>query len=150
MKLDSCYEMLSAKHFKDSIDLTMKVLLVEDSALLREAIMDTLADCTEIAIVDSAGTQTKAIDLLKSQQFDMVLVDIELAQGNGFEVIRHMQSADYHFQPPVLIMLTNHAYPYYRLMAKQLGVNYFFDKSMDFDLAIDTIMHEAERFKLKH
>lgn len=135
---------------KDRLKHPMKVLLVEDSALLREAITESLADCTEISIVDSAATQTTAINLLETQQFDMLLVDIELAQGNGFEVIRHTQSADYQFQQPVLIMLTNHAYPYYRLMAKQLGVNYFFDKSMDFDLAIDTITHEAEKFKAEH
>ena len=135
--------------FTDRLKYPMKVLLVEDSALLRDAITESLADFNEIDIVNSAATQTKAIDLLKLQQFDMLLVDIELAQGNGFEVIKHTQSTNYLFQPPVLIMLTNHAYPYYRLMAKQLGVNYFFDKSMDFDLVIDTIAHEAEKFKVE-
>ena len=30
-------------------------------------------------------------------------------------------------------------------MAKNLGVHYFFDKSMDFDLAIQAIELEAER-----
>ena len=142
--------MLHTNQSKDRLIHPMKVLLVEDSALLRDVITESLADCIEIAIVNSAATQTKAIDLLESQQFDMLLVDIELAQGNGFEVIKHTQSANYQFQPPVLIMLTNHTYPYYRLMAKQLGVNYFFDKSMDFELAIDTITYEAEKFKVEH
>jgi hypothetical protein len=43
-------------------------------------------------------------------------------------------------------MLTNHANSQYRKLAKELGVNYFFDKSMDFDLAIETIELEAEKF----
>lgn len=138
--------MLPSPHLENRFKQPMKVLLVEDSALLRNVIGESLADYKEIVIADSAATQTKAIALLKSQQFDMLLVDVELAQGNGFEVIRYTQSVEYPFEPPVLIMLTNHAYPYYRLMAKQLGVNYFFDKSMDFDLAIDTIAIEAAKF----
>ena len=43
-------------------------------------------------------------------------------------------------------MLTNHANAQYRRLAKDLGVKYFFDKSMDFDLAIETIELEANRF----
>ena len=46
-------------------------------------------------------------------------------------------------------ILTNHANSHYRSMAKDLGVHYFFDKSMDFDLAIEAIELEAERFNKK-
>lgn len=75
----------------------------------------------------------------------MLLVDIELAEGNGFEFIRHTQK-NYSFKPPLLIMLTNHTNPQYRRIAKELGVHYFFYKSMDFDLAIETLELEAGKF----
>ena len=70
----------------------MKVLLVEDSALLREAIMDILSSCTSLTFAGIAVTQNEAIDKLHQEQFDLALVDIELAQGNGFEVIRATQT----------------------------------------------------------
>ncbi len=126
----------------------MKVLLVEDSILIRNTLIEILNSNSNLTVNGMAGTQNSAIALLDEQQFDMLLVDIELAEGNGFEVIRHTLRANYPFKPPVLVMLTNHANTQYRKLAKELGVNYFFDKSMDFDLAIETIELEAEKFAM--
>lgn len=126
----------------------MKVLLVEDSALLRDVIVENLKDCKQIDIEQFAATQSKAIELLDSVQFDMLLVDIELAEGNGFEVIKHTQISNSPFKTPVLMVLTNNAHPHYRKYAKELGADYFFDKSMDFELAIETIMSEAAKFSV--
>ncbi len=124
----------------------MKMLLVEDSILLREVLFETINSLNNVAVDGTADTQLKAIDLLNEKAFDILLLDIELAQGNGFEVIRHIQKAHYPFGQPILMMLTNNAHPHYRSLAKSLGVHYFFDKSMDFDLAIEAIELEADRF----
>ncbi|MCB5191770.1 response regulator [Methylobacillus arboreus] len=125
---------------------TMKVLLVEDSSLLRETLMDILSDCPGLSFEGVALSQDEAIRQLQHQAFDLLLVDIELAQGNGFEVIKATQQADYPFPRPTYFILTNHAYPQYRQMANELGVDHFFDKSMDFDLAIETIEAHAAKF----
>lgn len=124
----------------------MKMLLVEDSALLRDILFDAISLLKNVSVTGTAATQQQAINLLDETAFDIVLLDIELARGNGFEVIRHIQQQNYAFKQPVLMMLTNHAHPHYRSLAKTLGVPYFFDKSMDFDLAIDAIELEADRF----
>lgn len=124
----------------------MKVLLVEDSVLIRDALMEVLSGDNNLTVDGIAATQSNALALLDTQQFDMLLLDIELAEGNGFEVIRHTQKTGYPFKAPVLIMLTNHANSQYRKLAKDLGVKYFFDKSLDFDLAIETIEREAAMF----
>lgn len=126
--------------------MAMKILLVEDSILIRNTLIEILNHKSELTVNGIAGTQASAISLLDEQQFDMLLVDIELAEGNGFEVIRHTQTAAYAFKPPLLVMLTNHANSQYRKLAQALGVRYFFDKSMDFDLAIETIELEADKF----
>ena len=124
----------------------MKILLVEDSALLREIITDALSNSPLLSVEAYATTQSKAIELLTEVQFDMILVDIELAEGNGFEVIKYTQTVGYPFKKPIVVMFTNHANPYYRNLAKSLNIPYFFDKSMDFDLAVETIELEAEEF----
>lgn len=128
------------------IALPMKILLVEDSLLIRAAMIEMLSGTGDLIVDGVAATQNSAIALLNTQQFDMLLVDIELAEGNGFEVIKHTQSKDYALKPPLYVMLTNHANSQYRRLAKDLGVQYFFDKSMDFDLAIETIALEAQKF----
>ncbi|MEO6118233.1 MAG: response regulator [Methylotenera sp.] len=138
---------MSASQYSASTTLSpMKVLLVEDSILIRDALIEVLSNTGDLTVKGVSATQNGAIALLNEQQFDMLLVDIELAQGNGFEVIKHTQTKEYAFKQPVFVMLTNHANPQYRRLAKDLGVNYFFDKSMDFDIAIETIELEANRF----
>jgi DNA-binding NarL/FixJ family response regulator len=137
----------SAENSKqEKMSKQMKMLLVEDSKLLRYILFDAINHLENVTVAGTATTQQQAIELLDETPFDIVLLDIELAQGNGFEVIKHLQQKDYAFKPPVMLMLTNHAHPHYRNLAKTLGVPYFFDKSMDFDLAIDAIELEAERF----
>lgn len=116
-----------------------KILLVEDSPILREGINNMLASSDEVSIDDFAVSQQDAISLLDNKQYDMMIVDIQLAQGNGFEVVKHTLAKDYPYKPPIFIMLTNNAYKYYRDFAKSLGIDYFFDKSMEFDLAIEKI-----------
>ena len=138
---------MSASQYSASTTVSpMKVLLVEDSILIRDALIEVLSNTGDLTVKGVAATQNGAIALLNEQQFDMLLVDIELAQGNGFEVIKHTQTKEYAFKQPVFVMLTNHANAQYRRLAKDLGVNYFFDKSMDFDIAIETIELEANRF----
>ena len=130
-------------------DKPMKMLLVEDSNLLREVLFDTINSLKNLSVEGMAATQSKAISLLNEMQFDILLIDIELAEGNGFEVVKHTRKQNYPFKSPILMVLTNHANSHYRSMAKDLGVHYFFDKSMDFDLAIEAIELEAERFNKK-
>jgi DNA-binding NarL/FixJ family response regulator len=127
----------------------MQMLLVEDSTLLRDVLIETIAHIKDVTVAGAAATQQHAISLLDSTAFDIVLLDIELAQGNGFEVIKHIQKKNYLNKTPILMMLTNHAHTYYRSLADDLGVDYFFDKSMDFDLAIAAIELEAEKFSRK-
>ena len=130
----------------DKLSQPMKMLLVEDSKLLSNILIDAVGHLSTITVAGTATTQQQAITLLNENAFDIVLLDIELAQGNGFEVIKHIQQQNYAHKQPLLMMLTNHAHPHYRNLAKTLGVPYFFDKSMDFDLAIDAIEFEAARF----
>lgn len=61
-----------------------RILLVEDDA----AIIRTLSSFlhTEGFAVSGAEGQDAAISLLHAQSFDLALVDISLAQGNGFAV----------------------------------------------------------------
>ena len=61
-----------------------KVLLVEDDCLIIENLTEFLTgEGFEICSVDG---QQKAMKLLEEQKFDLILLDITLAQGNGYSV----------------------------------------------------------------
>ena len=61
-----------------------RILLVEDDS----AIVDTLAELlrSEGYATAQAARQDDALALLQAERFDLALVDIALAQGNGFAV----------------------------------------------------------------
>lgn len=124
----------------------IQILLVEDSPILRQSIREMLSDCQNVSMDDYAATEQEAIALLDQKQYDMMIVDIELLQGNGFEVVKHTLEKDYPQSPPTTVMLTNHTNRYYKHLASQLKIKYFFDKSMDFEKAIQTIEQETKQF----
>lgn len=122
-----------------------KLLLVEDSALIRDVIIEMLHVCDQLDIKDIATTSEEAIHLLNTRQYDMIVLDIELGKGTGFDVVRHTRQQDYPFKAPDIVMLTNHGNSYYRNLAHTMGVEYFFDKSLQFDECMDIIQQRANQ-----
>ena len=61
-----------------------KVLLVEDDHLIVENLTEFLT--REGFEIRSADGQQKAMELLEEHKFDLILLDITLAQGNGYSV----------------------------------------------------------------
>lgn len=62
----------------------MRILLVEDDASLARSLGDLLK--SEGFDVATAATQDYALALLRDESFDLALLDVALAQGNGFAV----------------------------------------------------------------
>jgi len=64
--------------------------------------------------------------------FDLAVVDLQLAQGTGFAVIRRLRANDYGGHRACIVVLTNHAVPALKIAALEAGADHFFDKSKDF------------------
>lgn len=108
----------------------LKVLLVEDSSLLSERMMEILSDIEGIESVGAVATETAAIDAINQKQPDVILLDLRLKEGTGFSVMRHLKHIH---KQPIIIVVTNYALPQYRVEAEALGAQYFLDKSQQFD-----------------
>ena len=120
----------------------MRLLLVEDSCLLQERVLEALAEYLPGVPVDTAQTQDGALTQLTQHDYGLLIADIELAQGNGFEVIRQSRALK-GTQAPRVVILSNHANNHYRKLAHDLGVQHIFDKSMQFDEAMALISQLA-------
>jgi len=66
-----------------------RILLIEDSEVLSRRLVDLLTDPGSISVAAHAATQSEAISRLKEDVFDVLVVDIELAEGNGVAVVRN-------------------------------------------------------------
>jgi DNA-binding response OmpR family regulator len=81
-----------------------KILVVEDDAELREALTEQIALQDEFAPV-SAASGGEAVDALKSNHMDLVLMDVGLPDMDGREAVKIIRANGY--KGPV-IMLTGH------------------------------------------
>ncbi len=120
---------------------SLRVLLIEDSAVLRGMLLEYLTAFPFVESVDWADTEAMAIRLAGSGHYDVVIVDLQLKQGNGINVLREMQRAGL---SGIRIVYTNHAQvSMYRRQCTEAGADYFFDKSLELEQVFRVIEEYA-------
>lgn len=70
--------------------IMVKVLIVDDSAFMRNALSAMLASDPEIKIVDTARDGLEAIEKVKSLKPDIVTMDVEMPKMDGITALRHI------------------------------------------------------------
>jgi len=110
----------------------LRVFLVEDSAVIRERLTETISSLDHVEVVGHAETEADAIASLQAAACDAVVLDLQLREGHGFNVLKALRSASARRRLIVLV-LSNYATPQYRGRSMEIGADYFFDKSRDYD-----------------
>ena len=118
----------------------MQVFLVEDSAAIRERVAALFEATPNVELVGHAADADGAIRDILAGSPDVVLLDISLAAGSGFDVLRAVRP-----QAPEIdfYMLSNFAADPYRQLAGRLGARGFFDKSREFERVREVIVQRA-------
>ena len=91
-------------------------------------VLRTLIEATGAKIVGNSGAAGTAIEDIKVLRPHVVVIDIGLREGSGFDVLKalfHANGTD----GPSRMVLTNHALEPYRVAAARWGAAYFFYKS---------------------
>ena len=112
----------------------MKVIVVDDSNVLRERVIEMLAELSGVQIVGQAMNITDALKSIQKLKPDMVVLDIQMPGGNGIQIIPIIKQQK---PSPCIIIFTNFPYPQYRKKCKEAGADYFFDKSTEFETLIN-------------
>ena len=107
----------------------LDVFIVEDSAPIRERLIELMGEIAGVAVVGFAETPADAIAKILSARPDCVVLDYQLLGGTGVDVINGVRP-----KAPdlVFVVLTNHANPKYRRICLDAGASWFFDKSTEF------------------
>jgi two-component system response regulator DevR len=118
----------------------MEIYLVEDSSLVRArlaALLEALPGTSLVGEADRADTAIRGILALRP---DAVLLDLNLAHGSGFDVLRAL-SRD---APEIdVYVLSNFTEAPYRELAERLGARGFFDKSIEIERVRDLVAKRA-------
>jgi len=109
---------------------SLRVLLVEDSLLLAARLRELIQRLPEIDLIGTVDSESQALDRIAAATPDVLILDLHLREGSGFNVLRVLSRAS---RPrPKVIILTNFGLPEYRREAESLGAEAFLDKSRDY------------------
>ena len=105
------------------------VFLVDDSQAVRERLKDLLTLGAHAQIVGEAATVDRAITGIKACQPDYVVLDYQLSDGTGLDVLREVRD-----QAPrsCFVVLTNHPTAELHDAFMNAGAQLFLDKSFEF------------------
>lgn len=107
----------------------MRVFVVEDSDAICERIVRMVNDVSNVQVVGTADKVSTALLGIKKYEPDVVILDIQLLDGNGLTVLEQVKKE----QPrSKVIVLTNFNSDQYRDLAQRYGADAFLDKSNDF------------------
>jgi len=125
--------------------LPLRVFLVEDSAILRDRLVEMFAAWENVEMAGHAEAEDAADAALRTQNWDVLILDLQLLHGTGLGVLASLRS---HRKPgTTVIVLTNYAIPSYRARSLELGADYFFDKANDFGKIKDVFTQLGESRK---
>lgn len=107
-------------------DAGLRVFIVESSQFIRERLEQMIASIGGICCAGSATTADDAIRGILDTHPNAVILDIGLAQGSGFDVLRALQGR---VSDTAFYVFSNFAIEPYRRLATRLGATRFFDKT---------------------
>jgi DNA-binding response OmpR family regulator len=120
----------------------IRILIVEDAIQIGERLVEIVkaaaiqARAGELEISGPHATEDEALAAIARAPTDVALIDLQLAQGTGFGVIRGLGART------TSIVFTNHAVPALKVAAFEAGAGFFLDKSRDWNRLERLILEE--------
>lgn len=109
----------------------LRIFLVEDSVDVRDWIIETVKGIQGITLAGFSEEENDALQKIDADSYDVLILDIELKQGNGMSLLRTLSRS---IKPlnNLKIIFSNNVSNAYRRAGEQYGVRFFFDKTSEF------------------
>ena len=115
---------------------TMKILIADDSLVVRDRLVTLLTEVHGVEVVGQAKDAMEARDLAEELRPDVAILDIRMPKGSGADVVRDLKKLN---PTPKVIILTNYPHPENRKKCIERGADYFFDKSTEFKKVLSVL-----------
>ena len=119
----------------------MKVFIADDSKLFRERLINLLSNISGIEIIGQAENGVTAMNSIKILRPDLVILDIRMPKKNGLNVLQEIKKDK---DSPIVIMVTNYPYHQYQEKCMDIGAEFFFDKSNEYEQVIEVVKQLAQ------
>lgn len=118
--------------------MTVRVVLVDDQALIRAGFRAIIDSADDLEVVGEADDGAEAVDLIRSTRADVVLMDIRMPGRDGIETTRAVTAED-DLAGVRVIVLTTFELDEYVVAAMAAGASGFLDKGVEPDVLLDAI-----------
>ncbi len=129
--------------------MKFRAYIVEDSATIRENLIDTLKELALVEAVGVAETEYEGKKWLAQNDayWDLAIVDLFLREGSGLNILEACR-----FRRPgqKMIVLSNHATNDVRWRCAQLGADAVFDKSTEIEALVEYCMAARDQVENAH
>jgi len=117
-----------------------KALIVEDSAIFRKLLKETLRSRFPSMEIFEAADGGEAMQKILSNPPDLIFMDIKLPGESGLEMTAKIKAK---YPDVIVIILTSYDSPEYREAAAQAKANYFLSKGSSSKESILTLVESA-------
>lgn len=118
----------------------IKLLMVDDHAVVREGLKSILSQAPELEVAAEASCVPEALELLKHQHFDVILLDLSLPKQSGMALLQAVKAKTPAL--PVLI-LSAQGEEQYGLLALKAGAAGYINKECAPEVLISAVRRVA-------
>lgn len=118
----------------------MKLLIVDDSELIRARLRGRLEAIPGVAAIHTAETLVQTLKRVRAELPTLLILDIHLPEGNAIQLIGLMKEMAPGMQ---IAILTNDASEFSRRKCLAVGADWFFDKSTEFENLLELVQQLA-------
>jgi two-component system nitrogen regulation response regulator NtrX len=122
------------------------ILIVEDEDAIRRVLKKVLSEENPKYKLDEAPDGEKAISLIKTQHYDLVLCDIKMPKKDGIEVLEFVSSYDSSIP---IIMISGHGDLKTAVKAMRMGAYDYIEKPPDLNNLLNSVRSALVKTKTK-
>jgi two-component system LytT family response regulator len=115
------------------------LLIVDDEPLIRLGIRNDLSGVSSVEVAGESGCVAEAVEAIRSNRFELVLLDVQLPDGTGFDVVREIGPE----RMPAVIFVT--AYDKYAIQAFEINAVDYLLKPFDESRLRESLERARER-----
>jgi DNA-binding NarL/FixJ family response regulator len=118
----------------------IRILIVDDHAVVREGLKHVISRQMDMIVAGEASTRAEALKFLDEQRFDVVVCDVKLPDGQGWDVLKAVKSGP---NPLPVLMLSAFTEEQYAVQALKSGADGYVNKGSAAETLISAIRRLA-------
>ncbi len=127
----------------------IKVIIADDHPVVREGLMQIISQAPDMTVVEQADDGMELLDKIRSMDLDMVLMDLDMPEKNGWDVMRQLKVE---FPNLPIIVLSVASENEYAVECFRDGASAYLNKVSSMGLLVEAIrkVAQGEKFISPH